>query len=410
MSLPSHKFVHLGGALYTGWWDRYEGEKGYVKDGLKEGEWVSHYSNGQLSSKVNYKNGKPEGTWVWYHDNRQLWKKGFLRLAREATYKNGKNEGEYVSYHENGQLGEKGTYKNGKHEGEYVSYHENGQLLEKGTYKNGNKEGEWVYYCDNEELWEKKGLLQLLKKGTYKNGEPDGKWVVYWKNRQLWRQSTYKDGVLEGKWVRYHDNRQLWKKGTYKNGLLEGAWVQYHRNGKLLEKGTYKNGECIKMRTGSVLKRWAVAIKRNFLKSQKSDSKIEEQRYEPKVKKEERSLSKGEEYEKRMIYRNQQRKEKYEIMRKFLDTHDERSLLKSIINRELPFPVNMLPVDDTKKLELQSELMSSKDINVFLDMLPRKRGCAPHISNLRDQLIRLKGKNSLWRDVRNVFRRSIQFS
>ena len=102
--------------------------------------------------------------------------------------------------------------------------------------------------------------------------------------------------------------------------------------------------------------------------------------------------------------------EKYEIMRKFLDTHDERSLLKSIINRELPFPVNMLPVDDTKKLELQSELMSSKDINVFLDMLPRKRGCAPHISNLRDQLIRLKGKNSLWRDVRNVFRRSIQFS
>ena len=41
--------------------------KGSIKNGLKEGTWVTYHNNGQLNSKGNYKNGKREGTWVFFN-------------------------------------------------------------------------------------------------------------------------------------------------------------------------------------------------------------------------------------------------------------------------------------------------------------------------------------------------------
>ena len=50
----------------------------------------------------------------------------------QGEIKNGKREGPWVSYFENGQLWDKGDYKNGEREGPWVSYFENGQLEHKG--------------------------------------------------------------------------------------------------------------------------------------------------------------------------------------------------------------------------------------------------------------------------------------
>ena len=83
-------------------------EKGKIKDGKKEGEWVEYWSNGQLMSKVSYKNGKEEGEWVGYHGNGQLSSKG--------SYKNGLWEGDWVEYYGDGTLYKRGTgtFKNGE--------------------------------------------------------------------------------------------------------------------------------------------------------------------------------------------------------------------------------------------------------------------------------------------------------
>ena len=41
-------------------------EQGSIKDGKKEGRWVTYWENGQLDSKGEYKDGKKVGEWVYY--------------------------------------------------------------------------------------------------------------------------------------------------------------------------------------------------------------------------------------------------------------------------------------------------------------------------------------------------------
>ena len=56
--------------------------QGKLKNGKKEGPWVSHHDNGQIGSEGDFKNGKPDGPWVYYHKN------GQLKFKR--TFKDGK--------------------------------------------------------------------------------------------------------------------------------------------------------------------------------------------------------------------------------------------------------------------------------------------------------------------------------
>ena len=63
---------------------------------------------------------------------------GNLTGKSQGKIKNGKKDGPWVSYHDNGQLQEKGSYKDGKREGPWVYYHKNGQYQWKGTFKNGH--------------------------------------------------------------------------------------------------------------------------------------------------------------------------------------------------------------------------------------------------------------------------------
>ena len=107
--------------------------KGSIKNGLKEGTWVTYYDNGQLWGKGDYKNGDEEGTWVEYWKNGQLFSKG--------NYTNGKREGTWVYYWGNGQLWKKGDYKNGEREGTWVWYHRDGSKKTSwsGVYRNDKK-------------------------------------------------------------------------------------------------------------------------------------------------------------------------------------------------------------------------------------------------------------------------------
>jgi antitoxin component YwqK of YwqJK toxin-antitoxin module len=144
-----------------------EGEKGSIRDGKKEGPWVSYFDTGQLSTKGNYKNGEREGPWVSYHNNGQLFYK--------FNYKNGKVNGHGVTYHIGGKLLDEGNYKNGEREGPHVSYDAFGYgvLTEKGNYNNDKKEGAWIYFNCNIFDVGKFGGDCPRKKVTifYKNGE-----------------------------------------------------------------------------------------------------------------------------------------------------------------------------------------------------------------------------------------------
>ena len=108
-------------------------EQGSIKNGERDGAWVSYHKNGQLFVKSYWKNFKQEGAWIAYYENGQFWFK--------TNYKNGKLEGTAVFYHENGQLSAKGNWKNSKTEGAWISYDKNGTVNKErtGTFKNGKK-------------------------------------------------------------------------------------------------------------------------------------------------------------------------------------------------------------------------------------------------------------------------------
>ena len=81
--------------------------QGSIKNGVKDGAWVSYNENGGLNYKGKWKNGRLDGAWVGYWDNGQLRFKG--------NYKNNKKEGARVSYNKDGTVdkGNTGTYKDG---------------------------------------------------------------------------------------------------------------------------------------------------------------------------------------------------------------------------------------------------------------------------------------------------------
>ena len=89
--------------------------RGNIKDGKKDGPWVSYNKDGRVSARETYKDGKLNGPRVEYE------------------------------YYSNGQLRYKDTYKNGEIDGAWVWYHNNGQLQYKGTYKDGWYDGSWVW-------------------------------------------------------------------------------------------------------------------------------------------------------------------------------------------------------------------------------------------------------------------------
>ena len=108
--------------------------QGSMKNGKREGYWVSYWNKGQLHYKGDYKYGKRDGSWVGYWDNGQLRFKG-------VYFKNGKKEDSWVRYWDNGNLMYKGNYKNTKREGSWIGYNKNGTVNNKytGTFKDGVK-------------------------------------------------------------------------------------------------------------------------------------------------------------------------------------------------------------------------------------------------------------------------------
>ena len=88
----------------------------------------------------------------------------------KGSIKNGMREGAWITYHFDGQLHYKGNYKNGKREGAWISYWSNGQLRYKGNYENGEEEGMWVNYerVLRDGAWVRRVLIEGT--GIFKNG------------------------------------------------------------------------------------------------------------------------------------------------------------------------------------------------------------------------------------------------
>ncbi len=132
-------------------------EEGFVKDGLKTGEWVT-YSKDKIyvSTITPYLNGKLNGTYFEFD------KRGYL--VSQAGFKNDELDGRVIKYLY-GKPTEVSEFKNGKLDGTKRVYSRSGQIQEEVEYKNGKVNGFMRYYNDEG---------QKIMEYEYKNGKKIG--------------------------------------------------------------------------------------------------------------------------------------------------------------------------------------------------------------------------------------------
>ena len=129
-------------------------EEGFVKNGVKEGVWLTYDPERGIKTLTTYIDGKLNGTYLEF--DRQL------SMVANTNYLNNQFHGAVTKY-KFGRPIEIFNYKNGQLDGFYRSYFENtGKIQVEAAYKNGKQDGIMRYYNTNEEL---------IMEYVYKNGE-----------------------------------------------------------------------------------------------------------------------------------------------------------------------------------------------------------------------------------------------
>jgi len=191
---------------------------------IKDGEYNTWYSSGQLESSGYYELGAKIDHWKYWFANGQLQKK--CNYAKDTTSGQIDNEyfammrldGEFQEWYKTGQKLEEGIKKRGKNIGEWISWHENGQKSEKLNYnQNGVKDGLQILWYENGQ----KSIEERLE-----NGKRDGK-LYYW--------DTQGDVYLERNFSKGLDVNLP---AVYKNGTGEKLELNADGTYKLIYKYT----------------------------------------------------------------------------------------------------------------------------------------------------------------------------
>lgn len=117
----------------------------FVSCSSKEVQVVNEfYENGQAKIVMTYQ--------VKFSDSIPLYEVQYHKdgsVLLEGNYIDGLRDGEWISHYPDGTMWSKGYFSEGKRTGKSWVYHPNGQLRMKGSYENGRKAGKWIIF--NEE-------------------------------------------------------------------------------------------------------------------------------------------------------------------------------------------------------------------------------------------------------------------
>lgn len=262
--------------------------------GLKQGEWLDFWPNGNIKTERNYRddllhgyykeydvrgklivallydNGKVTGTEMdnsaeidirnRYDDSgrliysgpfreevpvgihREYNPDGSIKIARiyndngvliseGIVDAEGNRNGSWKDFSAAGVLVAEGNYTANRRTGVWKFYNTAGKMEQAGAYSNGRIDGTWRWYYPEGEL---------LREEDYYQGKRDGSYTEYSRTGEIIAQGTYADGERNGVWkVTTGDNTE---EGEYLLGLRNGEWKSYYPDGKMRFRGEYKQG------------------------------------------------------------------------------------------------------------------------------------------------------------------------
>jgi antitoxin component YwqK of YwqJK toxin-antitoxin module len=106
-------------------------EKAKVKDkvieydivnGLKQGEFIIYYENGNMQIKGQMENNRNVGKWQYFYETGEIESEGY--------FVDDQPEGRWVWYSPSGKLKEEGSYKQGRRIGKWKTFDENGNVMQ----------------------------------------------------------------------------------------------------------------------------------------------------------------------------------------------------------------------------------------------------------------------------------------
>ncbi|MGB8359587.1 MAG: toxin-antitoxin system YwqK family antitoxin [Bacteroidales bacterium] len=217
--------------------------------GLKQGEWLDFYPDGNMKTERNYRDDLLHGYYKEYDE------KGKLLVT--LLYENGKvtgtnldNSGEIDivnRYNDAGKLIYSGPYKEGipvgihreyNNDGTVKSaslYNDNGVLISQGVVgEDGSRNGPWKDFSAE-------GVV--IAEGNYTDSRRSGPWKFYNTSGKLEQAGAYNNGRIDGTWRWYYPEGELLREEDYYQGKRDGQYTEYTRTGEIIAQGTYADGE-----------------------------------------------------------------------------------------------------------------------------------------------------------------------
>jgi antitoxin component YwqK of YwqJK toxin-antitoxin module len=125
----------------------------YYADSTSQVPFTGRNKSNMMGQEIEYDvvNGVREGIFITYYSNKNIQMIGKLS--------NNKNVGEWKYYFPDGKLETTGFFENDVPAGKWTWYNQNGKMIEEGYLINGQRDGEWKSYDST-------GRLDILR--TYK--------------------------------------------------------------------------------------------------------------------------------------------------------------------------------------------------------------------------------------------------
>ena len=128
-------------------------EQGVIRDGKKDGIFMTYHPNGRIKTIGSYINDQLNGVYLELSEREQV--------ETKTNYLNGVLHGAHATY-KFGRPTLELTYQDGTQEGPFTEYSDRGKMSKKGSFKDGKLHGQLQFFDDDE---------NMTMEFEYKNGE-----------------------------------------------------------------------------------------------------------------------------------------------------------------------------------------------------------------------------------------------
>ncbi len=198
--------------------------------------YTSYYINGKVETTGFIKNKTLVGPCTVYYAN------GSIRQTYTLNDK-GNREGEEISYFRNGNISSKANYIDGKDDGEINEYDFSGKRMVTSLFKNGTLISVTTYNPDGSvretipvknknvtfDLYDENGRLHRTITRDAKNNL-QGLYKEFYADGSIGMEANYKDDLLDGICKTYYHDGKIAEYAEYKEGMRNGLAITYYDN------------------------------------------------------------------------------------------------------------------------------------------------------------------------------------